>query len=1767
MKPLKPYVRMSAFLIQAGLFLGLALPVQAKPLNIEIPSELGRIESSFEAQGGDRMVIHIQDVHAHSEAQENIGRLLEHLSKEYGIELVTVEGSAGPIDVDLFSCIPHAEVRAYWAREALREASITGPEKVAIAERLPIELVGVEEPALYIQDFNAFRSIHPLSASTVFLLVNFDSSLQALRERAYPEKVLALDAARTRYLRNEMSLPQYLNLLWAESGNAGLDLESAYPAVWSVVRSAELEGTLDRKGLQADLESLLRRFLARMKNEPVGTKSVAALFEEFQEDQDLIAFVTRLSGIWEGAGAQMKDLEQLNLALELARLQQNLEPGRLLAEIPVLEDELFESLLGESSALRVYELGNRLDSIRKVLNAHASSREWEHFEAVQQKGGLEACLGELYDLATAFSVETSLRRSDLTPEIARNLSSAIEFYEIASERNEGLIRHTLAAMQERQTHVAVLIAGGYHSRGLEELLEESDISYIAIAPRVTQEAEESLYLERMLGQRLKSPGSVVALSKTSSGLAFTSALARYALLEDNVTYMQVRALANGVLEAYEAVFPQMPDRQVREIYGQALTQAFGERREVASKYRLLLTGSEDEFSSDAVTGKDMVYALLTQAVKDHERGVDTGFRRMQTLEAWPITDLSRRWLGVYSKALRDSDESLSGDLVVLKNLLEAVQAIQDDSPGAQLKMMDPEQADSWGVMAQAEGYTIWVHPALLEALMEGSTILDETTRPQMILLAGELNRISRQGLRKRFIQPARGEFRSIGTVDQYVQRIGSFPLSDRVDIELRDELVAALRIMTSRFGGARTVAYFDASEADQHLAWVEDDTLWLDRAHFEGLLDEEHPEKWFTSARLLLAFAEAKHSDRDPTFLDALDFAQKVYGLAAQVERSSRYPGSYWEEAIAWAVKNGFQNEAVEELMAVLRADPESLVHGRLTDAGWNQIIRFSRNYYWQTTEKFSDEDIKFHIEGLRSFRGYRLIRPEQVETLRQEYARLGAIGFTPSMHQILKDLAWGHTPAQESELAGTRGFDPATRIEPIEAEHLGLEGQEEGVGFPNPLQTMDPQTKARLKDKLERVAILVSAGGSGSRLMDSLPPDLIQELAQWGFLSKPTMPAGPASLTHSLSKTLGTIATLEDFFGITIPTLLVVTPDTGQEAIRAIWENTVGPQELTAPKGLCMVNLEMLPGFGDNGRILTQDRLTQDGIEIVRTTGGHMGVLRSMEMPLSERRGVALSPGIQTFRELIEQGIPGQEKVEGFFMVFGTDPVANTPSFLMRMMNMAIHDDGNSDFITFLGMPVYDIENRPQGGTFARFVYPDGSSSIEIVEHSQRKADGVLDRALAEADREHALKLARAGKTPEGLSFNTGPIFLSQAALDQALGAFRRGEFPWEIAYKSQEIWIHPNDLRPEDVILRDVLVKEEDGRVHSRHPEGKVLVRRSLLKIEDLLYRLTSVVQEGEGDQVRVGQQDPVDYQALKDAASVVQAAHKIYVRSRERLEALGFEISGGLSWMMGEWFDLYTRIAEGLPDGQDLLLVNYRDASKQSEARVQAAKLDAAKREALELAGELRAIELETSFGGGFDIRSRVRCGENVTLDEGVGQFHLGIFGFEVGDNVRWEAGTRFSVQGKGTMRIGNGVELGPEAQVMAWVSKGKVHRLVRKRDASMRLTAVQTQGQSVGDLLKAGTLEADTNSGIYLEEGVQISVMGRVRITGGGSLILGQGVEIGENDLIDIVIPEGYVYVVENEPDGGSLLGALAADRLPGTAGTTAPFAFQLLESAL
>ena len=108
------------------------------------------------------MVIHIQDAHDNLEAQRNIARILQSLSKSdsklpTSRILIGIEGSKGAFNFAPYRSFEDKEVTQQIADYFLKEGFITGSEYIGItAQELP-NFWGIEDEELYLSHVQALK--------------------------------------------------------------------------------------------------------------------------------------------------------------------------------------------------------------------------------------------------------------------------------------------------------------------------------------------------------------------------------------------------------------------------------------------------------------------------------------------------------------------------------------------------------------------------------------------------------------------------------------------------------------------------------------------------------------------------------------------------------------------------------------------------------------------------------------------------------------------------------------------------------------------------------------------------------------------------------------------------------------------------------------------------------------------------------------------------------------------------------------------------------------------------------------------------------------------------------------------------------------------------------------------------------------------------------------------------------------------------------------------------------------------------------------------------------------------------------------------------------------------------------------------------------------------------------------------------------------------------------------------------------------------------
>ncbi|MCK5243396.1 hypothetical protein KAR34_13185 [bacterium] len=189
---------------------------------VEIPEQYGRTVHAF--RGGDRLVVHIQDLHCNYEVQNHIAKIIGHLAGCHNLRLAAIEGASEPVNVTKLSTFPVESVKQEVGDHFMRQGKISGAEFYAATGRHAIDLVGIENAKHYQAGRECvMRFLNNESQGYVW---DIREKLEQLKPALYHPVLQAFDAKRTAFCKGELSLFKYCRSLYKTATRSGLNMKA-----------------------------------------------------------------------------------------------------------------------------------------------------------------------------------------------------------------------------------------------------------------------------------------------------------------------------------------------------------------------------------------------------------------------------------------------------------------------------------------------------------------------------------------------------------------------------------------------------------------------------------------------------------------------------------------------------------------------------------------------------------------------------------------------------------------------------------------------------------------------------------------------------------------------------------------------------------------------------------------------------------------------------------------------------------------------------------------------------------------------------------------------------------------------------------------------------------------------------------------------------------------------------------------------------------------------------------------------------------------------------------------------------------------------------------------------------------------------------------------------------------------------------------------------------------------------------------------------------
>lgn len=531
---------------------------------IHIPENIGKIESKYLPQDISEkspVFFHIQDAHAHPEAQKNIQAILEHLASNNGVKNVVIESAFGEINPEFLSFSSKASINDSLIQYLTGVGEITGSELFARQSReAGIALYGVEDPKLYDESFKIFQTVKFQKEEIRSGLNQYRRALERLESDYFTEDLKEFVYEKRLWEENRENALGYFKILKEFSlKNLKIDFmdpaaQFNWPQLTHLLNAEEIEKRLNRETAFMEMDHLseaLKRELPMERDRDLLIQGLGMLakdsgqrdFQVWLRGNPYRPEVSAIRHFFEVlyARASARDISLLQYPNFLTMaglliLHEEIDSAALFKEVSTLEGALEKRLAKNGTQKRIFQLGSDFSFMQRLLSLQLTREDYDAY--LKRKADFSA-----KKFQTRFKhffktqEELPLLKEDLIRQSAR-------FYELSRLRDEALLKNAMRHARPAKESATAFIAGGFHSEGLSELLREKKIPHVIISPKMTAVESDDLYEQVMMGKHADLEGFLARPDQLGQ-LLLQSRAARSPV---QVRNLLVRGLIEGVLK-------------------------------------------------------------------------------------------------------------------------------------------------------------------------------------------------------------------------------------------------------------------------------------------------------------------------------------------------------------------------------------------------------------------------------------------------------------------------------------------------------------------------------------------------------------------------------------------------------------------------------------------------------------------------------------------------------------------------------------------------------------------------------------------------------------------------------------------------------------------------------------------------------------------------------------------------------------------------------------------------------------------------------------------------------------------------------------------------------------------------------------------------------------------------------------------------------------------------------------------------------------------
>jgi len=427
----------------------------------------------------------------HPGVQQNINSIIKALTDNYNLNNVYLEGAYETVNTNWLTNIVNENLKKSIIKELIKDGKLTGAEIYSINNNKQNFILPIEDKNLHKENIKRLAKILDDKPNVSDKLDKIEKELSIYQKKYLSANNKKFTEIVQKHDLGKLDTGKFYKLLFAylkknatpSNSRYGNIVEMSvddYPNINRYLKAYQLQNRVKLKELSKDLKALMKVLKKELSYSEYN--NILTNTNNFSDIDALIASLVVLPSEYK----QKYATKQLQNFIEAAKLYKEINPVELVNEEHTLIEQIRAALSKNKAELEISFLTDFFKYFKDFMIANISADNRHYFSEKKDK---------FINLWNKYSFYNKPMQ-----ELVTRIPFIDEYYNVNDYRNEVFIEKISIENNKNSNSelpvssfsslingkkLVVVITGGYHTKGLTDLLFKNNISYAVITPTVS----------------------------------------------------------------------------------------------------------------------------------------------------------------------------------------------------------------------------------------------------------------------------------------------------------------------------------------------------------------------------------------------------------------------------------------------------------------------------------------------------------------------------------------------------------------------------------------------------------------------------------------------------------------------------------------------------------------------------------------------------------------------------------------------------------------------------------------------------------------------------------------------------------------------------------------------------------------------------------------------------------------------------------------------------------------------------------------------------------------------------------------------------------------------------------------------------------------------------------------------------------------------------------------------------------------------------------